>query len=63
MQVFWNGTPCQLVSSEHFKQIIVPSYSDTLVGLPNPEDEGIKIPIQSFSAVYTYLLAALQNTL
>jgi hypothetical protein len=62
IQVFWNGTQCQLVGSEHFKQITVPSYSDTPVGLPDPEDEGISKLIQSFSTVYTDLMAALQNT-
>jgi len=40
----------------------VPLYSDTPVGRPDPEDKGITIFIQSFSAVYTDLLAALQNT-
>jgi hypothetical protein len=41
---------------------MVPSYSDTPVGLPDLEDEGISILIQSFNAVYTDLMAALRNT-
>jgi hypothetical protein len=63
IQVFWNMTPCQLFSLEYFKEIIVRSSSDIPVKLLDPEDEGTAILRQSFSAVYTDLLAALQKTL